>query len=521
MNIELSAKARAHARRAGNPWLEGVNLELGAGPHLFLDWRFVLPGELGLMGPYWATEEGWRLPLRLWKSEEWKDRPFIARYVPQDMPQGIRIAAQKAEKSEPFPPGLPPGGRIILDEGLYRTWFKTFEGVERDPLRYAESRDGYAWGKEIECSFDWSACPQAAGNERPEIFIDPSAPSEERFKMFFRGGIGGSDEEKKKVVETFQRERPDEIYPAVGTSLDHLSGMYGAVSPDGIHWKAIPGPLVIHYSDTTNVVHYDQQLERYVWYARCNWYYGRRCIGRAETDDFRHWPGPELLLCPGPDLAPTDDWYTNSKTLYPGTIDHHLMFPALYHHADDTSDLRLYSSPDGLVWTQVPGGPVLEIGAPGSWDEGCVFGGQDLIPLAGDRVALPYSGYLYPHKYPRNRFSFKSQIAYAQWPAGRIGALEAVEEGRFTTLPLVFEGRKLVLNLQTKQAGYVMVEVADREGQPLPGRSFDEADPIIGDHAGREVTWRGEADLRRKPDQPVLLRFRLRAARLFAFEFTT
>ena len=208
------------------------------------------------------------------------------------------------------------------------------------------------------------------------------------------------------------------------------------------------------------------------------------------------------------DLPATDDWYTNSKTVYPGTDEHHLMFPALYHHADDTSELRLFSSPDGIVWSEAPGDPVLSPGAPGSWDGGCVFGGLDLIPLDGDRLGLPYAGHLYPHKYPRNRFTFRSQIAYARWPVGRLGALEAPEEGRFTTLPLVFKEDKLVLNLQTKQAGYVLVEVADRKGQPLTGRSFEEADPIVSDFMDRTVTWKGETDLKRKPGQAVLLRCR-------------
>ena len=390
-------------------------------------------------------------------------------------------------------------------------------------MQYAESSDGYDWGEQTACEFDWSACPEAAGWERSP-FIDPSAPEDERFKMFFRVGgaisrFGMTDEHQKRIVEEFQRTRPDDIYPIFGTDLERLAAMYGAVSPDGIHWKGIPGPLVIHYSDSTNVVYYDEKLERYVWYARCNWYYGRRCIGRAETDDFRRWPGPEMLVWPTPELHPTDDWYTNSKTRYPGGGDHHLMFPALYHRSEDTTEIRLFSSPDGMVWCEVPGGPVITPGAPGTFDGGCVFGGLDMIPLSGDRVALPYYGYLYPHKYPRNRFTMKSQGAYALWPKGRLGALEAAEEGSFTTLPLMFEGRKLVLNVQTKHAGYVQVEAADGKGRPLPGQSFAESDVIIGDHLNRVVTWQGEEDLKKKPDQAIMLRFRLRAAKLFAFEF--
>lgn len=521
MDIELSVRAKAHARRAGAPWLETANLELATGPHLFLDWRFVMPGELGLIGPYWAAEDGQPMPLRLWGMEEWKDRPVDARYVPQDVPQGVRIVAQPAEKGEPFPADGPPGGRIVHDGGTYRTWYRSSEDGEAGALRYAESEDGYEWKKASECTFDWSACPEAAGQERPDIFIDPVAPDDERFKMFFRAGVGRNAEDRGRILAEFQRTRPDDIYPTSGTSLEHLGGMYGAVSADGIRWKTLPGPLVIHYSDTANVVHYDERLGRYVWYARCNWFYGRRCIGRAETDDFRCWPGPELLVWPATDLHPTDDWYTNSKTRYPGAGDHHLMFPALYHHADDSSELRLFSSPDGIVWSEVPGGSVLSTGEFDAWDGGCVFGGLDLVPLPGDRVGLPYRGYLYPHKYPRNRHTLKPQTAYALWDRGRLGALEAVESGSFTTLPLIFAGNKLILNAQIRRAGEVRVEVADREGSPLPGRSFAEADPLVGDFLDRTVTWKGESGIDKDADQPLLLRFRLRAAKLFAFEFAS
>ena len=67
----------------------------------------------------------------------------------------------------------------------------------------------------------------------------------------------------------------------------------------------------------------------------------------------------------------------------------------------------------------------------------------------------------------------------------------------------------------------MLIEVTDRKDRPLPERSFSEADAIIGDDLNRTVTWKGEAKLNTQPDQSILLRFRPRAARLFAFEFAT
>ena len=464
--MKLGARARAHGRRAGHPWLPSSNLHLSSGPHLFLDWRFVLPGELGLIGPYWAARDGTPIPLRVRDAPEWKDRPIDASYAPTDVPQGIRIAAQPAEKGEPFPEHGPPGARIIHDDGIYRSWYKTPEDSRAGVLHYAESSDGYDWRNITACQVDWSACPDAAGSESPELFVDPTAPESERFKMFVRSGVGATDDDKLRILEQFQETRPDDIYPAAGDELEHLSGMYGAVSPDGVHWKAIPGPLVIHYSDTTNVVHYDAQLEKYVWYARCNWFYGRRSIGRAETDDFRRWPGPEMLVWPSTGLHPSDDWYTNSKTTYPGAADHHLMFPALYHHADDTTELRIFSSPDGIIWSEVPGDPSADprtSPAHGTAAASSAAWTWCHSPATGS--PCPYTGYLYPHKYPRNSVTMRSRVAYAHWPAGRLGALEAPEAGSFTTLPLVFEGNSC------------QPEPPDEARRPRPRRGRRQAGP--------------------------------------------
>ena len=55
----------------------------------------------------------------------------------------------------------------------------------------------------------------------------------------------------------------------------------------------------------------------------------------------------------------------------------------------------------------------------------------------------------------------------------------------------------------------------ERGGEPLPAWTFAEADGLTGDALDRQVTWNGAADI--VPDV-VMLRFRLRGAKLFAFE---
>ena len=105
----------------------------------------------------------------------------------------------------------------------------------------------------------------------------------------------------------------------------------------------------------------------------------------------------------------------------------------------------------------------------------------------------------------------------------RLAALTTQERGGFATLPFLRTGRRLRLNVRTKRAGEVRVEVATSApngggDRVLPGRSFEGCRPIVGDPADYVVRWKDGEDLGHAADQALTLRFHLRAAELFALE---
>ena len=53
----------------------------------------------------------------------------------------------------------------------------------------------------------------------------------------------------------------------------------------------------------------------------------------------------------------------------------------------------------------------------------------------------------------------------------------------------------------------------------MPGRSFEDCDPITGDNLRRTVSWRGESDISQLIGKPVRLRLRMRRAHLYAIQF--
>ena len=126
-------------------------------------------------------------------------------------------------------------------------------------------------------------------------------------------------------------------------------------------------------------------------------------------------------------------------------------------------------------------------------------------------MVLPYGGYEYPHKYPR--FDKVGRIGFATWPKERLVALQADADAEFWTPGLACSGDTLHLNFEVKRAGYIKAEV---EG--VAGRGLEDCDALFGSAFKKQVTWKGNGSLGPKKGKAVVLRFRMRSAKLFSFE---
>jgi hypothetical protein len=92
--------------------------------------------------------------------------------------------------------------------------------------------------------------------------------------------------------------------------------------------------------------------------------------------------------------------------------------------------------------------------------------------------------------------------------------------GGFTTPTLVFAGNRLVLNVNTSATGLVQVGILDGKGSAVEGFSAEQCDIIhTANQISQSVSWRGSTDLTRLAGRPVRLRFLVRNADLYAFQF--
>ncbi len=91
--------------------------------------------------------------------------------------------------------------------------------------------------------------------------------------------------------------------------------------------------------------------------------------------------------------------------------------------------------------------------------------------------------------------------------------------GELVTKPLTFSGKSLHLNFGTSAAGAVRVEIQRPDGSPVPGFTLEACDELFGDAIDRAVTWQASADVGSLAGQPVRLRFQLKDADLYAWQF--
>ncbi|HEV2294767.1 MAG TPA: hypothetical protein VGR35_13010 [Tepidisphaeraceae bacterium] len=490
---------------------------LDPGPHLFIDWRYVYPGQVQYSMPD-GTGVGHSSPQL---TEE--DIPRV-RSQPHQVPFGVRLEAQPAESIGPVLKLDKPWEYLVAYANVIKVGDEYRMYYEALPTRNSEvpgniclatSKDGLTWTKpelgivEFEGSsannIVFGAANTRYGLHGHQVFVDPLAPAKERFKLIYMGNK--VKDRDPKLIERLKRDRPEAVHALAETKQ---IVMMGAASPDGLHWTEREQPLMAHVNDSGPSVYYDQKLKNYVGYFR-HYVMGRRAISRSETDDFWNWPVPKLVLWPNATDEPSDDYYTNSHAIYPGTATMHLMFPVIYKRKSDGAAMRMGSSADGVNWQWIPGGNVLANGPIGSWNAGWFVGGVGLFQIPGERVALPCTGSPLPHKFPR--VIPIGEIALAVWPSERLSAVVADQDGAFTTVSLAAAGDELFLNLVTPRTGAVQVQV---EG--VAGRTFEDCDPLFGDEMKKQVTWKGESSIGVKPGESFRLSIRMHNAKLFSFE---
>ena len=113
----------------------------------------------------------------------------------------------------------------------------------------------------------------------------------------------------------------------------------------------------------------------------------------------------------------------------------------------------------------------------------------------------------------------KGRIRAAAWRKDGFVSLDATDRATLVTKPLVFDGKTMHVNCNTRKGGSVRVALLDEQGKPLPGFGLKNCDPLTGNSVSQQVTWNKKSALTALGGKTIRLRFELTKCQLWSFRF--
>jgi hypothetical protein len=279
-----------------------------------------------------------------------------------------------------------------------------------------------------------------------------------------------------------------------------------------------------------------------------------RSVGRMVSDDFIHWSEETQVIAPDAtdnaqlpaDLPRRLDFYGGNVVKYSEAPGAYIALPNAFYHwkldqFDDypvqywtktrylpsTMDVQLMTSRDGIHWNRAPGRkPFIRLGPEGSfwsksiWPSNVIRNGNELWiyfigldvahSLDQDRRLKDVLDREKPHKGSHGRAVIRLD--------GFISADATYTGGELITKPLIFEGERLYLNVDTSAGGTVRVEMQDASGQAIEGFTVADSDEINGNYTRVAVSWNDSSDVSALAGRAVRLRFVMRDCKLYSFQ---
>jgi hypothetical protein len=337
---------------------------------------------------------------------------------------------------------------------------------------------------------------------------------------------------------------PDAQYKSFLPSfLPSSRGLLPFKSPDGLHWSLMANKPVITDGvfDSQNLAFWDSVHSEYRAYWRIV-SEGVRAIRTGTSKDFIHWNQHADLKYKD---SPPEHLYTNQVKPYYRAPQIFLGFPSRYvvrgwsesmmalpehehrewrsisseRHGTVVTEGLFMASRDGVTfkrWNEAFLRPGIE--RPGTWAYGNQYIGWSIVETKSAEEGAPNELSIYATE---SYWTGKSDVLrrYTLRLDGFVSVNAPMSGGEIITKPLVFTGKKLLLNFSTSAAGGVQVEIQDAEGKVLPGFSLADCPVVFGDSVERTVYWKKGADVSVLNGKPVRLRFVLKDADLYSFRF--
>ena len=426
---------------------------------------------------------------------------------------------------------------VFQDGDLYRMYYKAWHlevakgklNTNRHPLYccMAESADGISWRK-------------------PPFGLHEFQGSKENNIVIASGKLGPLNVDAGHPA-VFLDENPRALKKARYKAILRSSkpnGLLPFQSPDGIHWSPMTeSPILsgLGAFDSQNLAFWDANIGQYRAYWRI-FTEGRRAIRTAVSDDFIQW-GPHADLTY--EDSPPEQLYTNQIKPYHRTPHLLIGFPTRYidrgwseamqslperehrelrasavkRYGTAITEALLMASRDGRHfhrWNEAFLRPGIE--RPGSWHYGHQYLAWHLVETKSSLPGAPNELSLYAgESYWTGKGSAVRRYTLRLDGFASISA--PFSGGELVTKPLQFTGAKLAVNFATSAAGGLRVEFQEPDGKAIEGFTLADCPVQFGDTVERVISWKNGHDISRLAGRPIRIRFELKDANLYAFQF--
>jgi hypothetical protein len=102
---------------------------------------------------------------------------------------------------------------------------------------------------------------------------------------------------------------------------------------------------------------------------------------------------------------------------------------------------------------------------------------------------------------------------------GFVSVTAGARGGELITKPLRFAGNQVSLNFATSAAGEIRVGLQDNAGKAYPDFTAADCSPLFGDTLDRTVRWKKGSEVGSLAGKPVRMRFIIKDADLYSFQF--
>jgi len=451
---------------------------------------------------------------------------------------------------------------VLKEDGKVRLWYNVLGAISKpheNPtfmgVASGESGAGIHFRKPV-------LRLVARAGDRENNFVLPADPS---VAAIGGGSVLRDDNPNCPPAERYKSW--SKFYPRPGAGLKGPHRVW--YSADGLRWNLYGTPAAgLRAADTQPTWFWDPRVGRYVGYSR-EWVRrpdgcGMRMASYNESDDLLHWDSSMIVLEPderdftaaprasielararvqGENVLPPEpggdqvlapaapvDIYGPGVFRYEEADSVYVALTPMFHHWraegkdswPSTADVQLSVSRDARHFQRAPGRrPFLSVGAPGSFDSKWVWPLPNPVRM-GAELWIYYLGTNKDHNGRTDPAAGRLMPAISRAVLrldGFMSAEAAYEGGWLITPPLIFEGARLELNLDTGAGGVARVELLDAAGKPLPGYSLADADELNGNSVRMPVSWKGRTDVAALAGKAVRLHVRMRSARLYAFQF--